>query len=205
MNTLTLRFDTLQQLKSELSKLPDSAVITDRDGDAVLRSSLHYMLGRYAPYTVTYEAPATPAPLDPSKVRVEITDWEDFRAGDVVVQTPEADGVEGAAFLVERDQPAPEPEPEWALDTLADITVGGNQVRAMRQAFPDSDAGWVTIPGSAWWWDKDVTDVRPLVVIDPATARHEVTVAVHKAHTGNVELTSKIVGAVFLALGIEAP
>lgn len=124
------------------------------------------------------------APLDPSKVKAGDTVTlqgdralveGEVQAVDKHMRTDLVIKVHHSWFRIEGDDAwtltahQPAPKPEWALGTLADITAGGNQVRAIRQAFPDSDAGWVTIPGSAWWWDKDVTDVRPLVVIDPAT------------------------------------
>lgn len=56
MRTATHTFDTLQDLNDALPNLPVSAVITDRDGDTVPRSSLRHMVGTYAPYTVTPEA-----------------------------------------------------------------------------------------------------------------------------------------------------
>jgi hypothetical protein len=55
MRTATHTFDTLQDLNDALPSLPVSAVITDRDGDTIPRSSLRHMVGTYAPYTVAPE------------------------------------------------------------------------------------------------------------------------------------------------------
>jgi hypothetical protein len=64
-------------------------------------------------------------------------------------------------------QPAPEPEPVWKPGTVADIEVdGGHTYRAIRNDGDQWDAE------NAWTYgDSEVTDVRPLVVVDPEVAR----------------------------------
>lgn len=144
---------------------------------------------------------------DPSKVTVEITDWEDFRPGDVVVQKPTSDAVEGAAFLVERHQPVPEPEPEWKPGTVALATTpSGADEQVMRTtAYGPLGPVWLDTHSNRLH-ASEVTDVRPLVVIDPAAVdwsdlQGQVSVLV----TGSFPFkrAAKILAMVRRELGIE--
>lgn len=72
-------------------------------------------------------------------------------------------------------EPEPEPEPEWDSDADYVATVRGIPgLRVTWSPVDDSDrAPWRTRKGvgdGKWSWHEDryVTDVRPLVVIDPA-------------------------------------
>jgi len=135
--------------------------------------------------------PATPTPLDPSKVK----------AGDTVTLERESEGlskVEGTVQSLHRSaarlahglmirnidqyvfwtdewtltahQPAPEPEPEWPMGTVAEATVAdhpGHRVMRIGQD-PDAPTGlvWADALGHRLG-ESIVTDVHPLVVIDP--------------------------------------
>lgn len=62
-------------------------------------------------------------------------------------------------------QPAPEPEPEWKPGTVAEIEVdGGDLYRAIKG---DVNGHWHTVTGDTYG-TGEVTDVRQLVVLDPA-------------------------------------
>lgn len=61
-------------------------------------------------------------------------------------------------------QPAPEPEPEWEPGTVANITVDFDTHRAIRA----KNGVWRS-DGNESFTDFRVDEVRPLVVIDPAT------------------------------------
>lgn len=123
--------------------------------------------------------------LDPSKVkagdtvtvRIEEeyahTEHPAYTITDTVAYTPSYSGtVMVGPFVLDQENitllahtPAPEPEPEWKPGTVADIEVGGGmQYRAIRT----DDNLWST--ESHWSYeDIEVTDVRVLVVIDPAS------------------------------------
>ncbi|MDR7385247.1 hypothetical protein [Promicromonospora iranensis] len=178
-----------------------------------------------------YEPPAkpdaTPAPLDPSKVKagdtvtVEVIrlhgpryslSGEVYRVdtsgplwvGPVCITAPDEDIVR---VRLTDHQPAPEPEPEWALDTLADITNGSTSVRAIRVETPDGNV-WQTIPHSSWWSDANVTDVRPLVVIDPADEKFDQDSLAEVARTAyssahDVVEWETVANAIRAHLGIE--
>jgi len=62
-------------------------------------------------------------------------------------------------------RPAPEPEPDWKPGTVAVVEVNGtNTYRAIRNDEGQWDAE------SCWTYsDDEVSDVRPLVVIDPTS------------------------------------
>lgn len=70
------------------------------------------------------------------------------------------------------DQPAPEPEPYYAPDTVARATLYGKHenVQVVRMDTP-SDLPWRTAflyNGTRFHADSDATDVRVQAVIDPA-------------------------------------
>lgn len=164
------------------------------------------------------------APLDPSKVK----------AGDTVTIVGDAAKVEGEvhavfmedalvfeigyshfkvtgadAWTLTAHQPAPEPEPEWKPGTVADISVRGRTVRAIRG---DKAIWWTGTGGFAD--DDEAHDVRPLVVIDPAAVDVDelgkVWIAALKAGTSLPVQTFSPLGkqalrAVLSHLGIEAP
>lgn len=105
-------------------------------------------------------------------------------------------------------QPAPEPEPEWKPGMLADITINGNTFRAVRVQPDDGSPGvWSGVPGGAWWDQDAVTDVRPLVVIDPASdyVQGLIRLAHDKAASPEGERDRALVRDVLKGLGIEAP
>lgn len=135
-------------------------------------------------------APGKVTPLDPSKVTVEITDWEDFRPGDVVVQNPEADGVEGAAFLVEREEPAPEPEKDLLAETIW---------KASR-----ADEGTISATGA----NHVAAAIRNLfVVIDPATVDESELASIiagEYGHEDDVARALDTVRVILAELGVEA-
>jgi hypothetical protein len=120
-----------------------------------------------------------PAPLDPAAVKpgatVTVENGTTTVTGKVGTQgasgVPTALFMHGVGTLYFRDgwtliahQPAPEPEPEWKPGTVADIEADGdNTYRAIR-----TEAGWWEAENNWTYADAEVTDVRPLVVIDPA-------------------------------------
>src|SRR5690606_11211022 len=120
---------------------------------------------------VAAEVFTAPAPLDPSGRHELAADFFHAKTGTAasyftVDLSPEGRAPYYAAadaFLAAHLTPEPEPEPEWAPGTVADIEVGGDmQYRAIRT----DDLLWST--ESHWSYeDAEVTDVRPLVVLDP--------------------------------------
>lgn len=72
-------------------------------------------------------------------------------------------------------QPAPEPEPEWKPGTFAEATVHGYPgIRVWRVEGGEPRLGWTTnvpVDDATWHSDSDVTDVRPLFVLDPAATK----------------------------------
>lgn len=81
-----------------------------------------------------------------------------------------------------------EPEPEWKPGTLAEATVHGYPgIRVWRVEGGEPLNGWTThvpVDDATWHADSDVTDVRPLVVLDPAATKcpdcgHGLFVALH--------------------------
>lgn len=149
----------------------------------------------------------TPAPLDPSqKARVQIADWDDFQEFDVVVQMP---SLEGGPFVVERHQPAPEPEPEWKPGT-----VYGADGQSERYWFSDDGSSDGAV------FRNDVGDeyapselahleLKSLVVIDPAEVdRDRLRVAMFSAYDrDSVPLSVRedsAIDAGLRFLGIEA-
>lgn len=87
-------------------------------------------------------------------------------------------GLASSHFEILAIEPAPEPEPEWdpAADYIATVR-GVPGVRVTWSPVDDDDRSpWRSrqaITDGKWSWhpDSEVTDVRPLVVIDPAAAR----------------------------------
>lgn len=92
------------------------------------------------------------------------------------------------AWALTAHQPAPEPEPKWEPGTVAEATVRGARgirvIRATNTGGSDPhemDPTWISADlvdrgqkvngydGTYLHHDDDVTDARPLVVIDPAT------------------------------------
>lgn len=178
---------------------------------------------------------ATPAPLDPSKVKAG--DTVTLESGtalvrDVVIEAksrgvgqfvfytaenpdPLIPGtyylVNSGAWTLTDHQPAPEPEPEWKPGTLALITIRGQDgeapehERAVRRPLMGAPRlAWHAVDTGGFWYDENVTDVRPLVVIDPAGV--EPALRESAAFTSRVwqgEL-SNIIIALREALGIEA-
>jgi hypothetical protein len=70
-------------------------------------------------------------------------------------------------------QPAPEPEPEWTDGTVAEVTYNNaDETEQFKTRALRGDGSWVPFADvSDLIMDDEVTDVRPLVVIDPAAAR----------------------------------
>lgn len=141
-------------------------------------------LGAFSGWKASRFEHATPAPLDPSKVRVQKqVRWAtDLKRSDVIVSVEAHNAV-----TVEREEPAPEPEPEWEPGTVAVATVrGAKDIRVIRATNAggsdphEMDPTWISADlvdrgqkvngydGTYLHHDDDVTDVRPLVVIDPA-------------------------------------
>jgi hypothetical protein len=147
---------------------------------------------------------ATPAPLDPSKVKagdtvtVHVAASPPFDVTGTVWAAAEMLGLSvgpmdlnASNVTLLAHQPAPEPEVEWKPGTVAKITTTrtGNMLAIRRETGVTPPVVWQCIPDGSWWEDGDVTDVRPLVVIDPAAARkaledngwgeHEMTEILH--------------------------
>jgi len=97
-------------------------------------------------------------------------------AGPTVRQNYLSDATSILTLLRGETHPALEPEPEWKPDQVAVATVRGvEDVRVMRtNGIRGGDHIWLTaahIAGYRWHLDDHVTDVRPLVVVDPERAR----------------------------------
>jgi hypothetical protein len=84
-------------------------------------------------------------------------------------------------FTLTDHQPAPEPEPEWsrAADYVATVR-GIPGVRVTWSPVDDGDSNpWrtrepITDEKHSWHPESEVTDVHPLVVIDPATVSKDI-------------------------------
>lgn len=144
---------------------------------------------------------AAPAPLDPSqKARVEIADWDDFQEFDVVVQMP---SLEGGPFVVERHQPAPEPEPEWKPGT-----VYGADGQSERYWFSDdgssdgavflNDVGDEYAPS-----ELAHLDLKSLVLIDPAKVGVHALADLYEDKQSASNSRTVAMRAVLAALGLE--
>lgn len=116
--------------------------------------------------------------------------------------------------------PAPEPEPEWEPGTVAEATVRGvPRVRILRMDKPDRHPQWLSVThrdalGATLHHARQVTDVRPLVVIDPAGVDVvEVAKAMHQVDYPGLDFALNLDQSVYVAkaraalahLGIEVP
>lgn len=181
--------------------LPDPNVLPYRAPQSLIREKA----------TLVTDVDATPAPLDPSKVRAGDTvtllvDPPDTHPAFTVAGETHSlggptvylggwrvDDLPDYVTLTDH-QPAPEPEPEWLEGAVAEVTPTRRPDLATR-AVRGSDDMWHNTYGGMW--DDDEVSVRPLVVIDPAAARkaledngwgeHEMTEILH--HLG-IEATS---------------
>jgi hypothetical protein len=103
-------------------------------------------------------------------------------------------------------QPAPEPEVEWKPGTVGTATVRGvDDVRVLRSHRTGSVASefWLSdseVDGYLQHQDPHVTDVRPLVVIDPAAVDVDALFFVYSRHDGDARSSLR---AVLAELGIE--
>jgi len=173
--------------------------------------------------------PAEAAPLDPSKVKAgdtvtvthgwakvedtvtEVADWTP-NGGTVALTLAHRPGDPFYlnAWVLADHQPAPEPEPEWELEQVAEISFRGchaaplTTLRAIR-----TDAGWRTVNGD--WADVNVESARPLVVVDPeAVDVVELAKAAWDRWDGQPADTSSnahfrdVVRAVLAKVGLEA-
>lgn len=140
---------------------------------------------------------ATPAPLDPFRVKVgdtvtlergrasvtdEVAAWHRRPHGHfsvTLVNDPAGPpyrvvgGITGTSWTLTAHQPAPEPEPEFQHRALYTATVRGVSDVKVQYADPDDPMPWLSLEPTGpdkfrWHEPKHVTDVRPLVVIDPA-------------------------------------
>jgi hypothetical protein len=138
-----------------------------------------------------------PAPLDPSKVKagdtVTVENGTTTVTGKVGTQgasgVPTALFMHGVGTLYFRDgwtliahQPAPEPEPEWTDGTVAEVTYNNaDETEQFKTRALRGDGSWVPFADvSDLIMDDEVTDVRPLVVIDPAEVDVDAIIRVAK-------------------------
>jgi hypothetical protein len=79
-------------------------------------------------------------------------------------------------------QPAPEPEPEWTDGTVAEVTYNNaDETEQFKTRALRGDGSWVPFADvSDLIMDDEVTDVRPLVVIDPAEVDVDAIIRVAK-------------------------
>lgn len=137
------------------------------------------------------EHSATPAPLDPSKVKAGDTVTLDHpdgthlpnrTVGSVYAITigrrqEYLNDLYAEGYTLTDHQPAPEPEPAYDVGTVGTATVRGVEgVRVMRSHRTGSVASefWLSdgeVGGYLQHQDDYVTDVRPLVLIDEQRAR----------------------------------
>lgn len=142
-----------------------------------------------------------PDPLDPSKVRpgdrvtleifqlpygrytVSADAFYDEASGTVCAAGHPVDPDGTYVLALTAHQPGP--EPEWPPATLAEATVHGYRgIRVWRVEGGEPSSGWTThvpVEDATWHSDSDVTDVRPLVVIDPTLAPVEKVVEATRA------------------------
>lgn len=162
--------------------------------------------------------PATPAPLDPRKVKAgdtvtlvgtkakiegEVEDVQKDTDALVIIQIDNLRfRVTGDdAWLLTAHQPAPEPEPEWKPGTVADVTPHRRPDLASRAVRGEDDMWHNTYGGM---WDDDEVSVKPLVVIDPAAVRTKIAEGVRAKLGGPLEAWVDVADDVLTALGIEA-
>jgi hypothetical protein len=163
-----------------------------------------------------------PAPLDPSKVKagdtvtVEVIPLHGPRyslggevyrvdtsgplwVGPVCITRPDEDIVR---VRLTDHQPAPEPEPEWTDGTVAEVTYNNaDETEQFKTRALRGDGSWVPFADvSDLIMDDEVTDVRPLVVIDPADV--DADMLVDTAHN-NAMTKREIVEHVLGSLGLS--
>jgi hypothetical protein len=130
-----------------------------------------------------------PAPLDPSKVKAGdtvtlekgtakhvdlVADVDRYQDGDYRFKSTTSPThvyrVGDGAWTLTAHQPAPEPEPEWTDGTVAEVTYNNaDETEQFKTRALRGDGSWVPFADVSDLIDDDeVTDVRPLVVIDPA-------------------------------------
>jgi len=167
---------------------------------------------------------ATPAPLDPSKVRkvdtVTLENGETSVRGPVVNIEHRQEIVVGfaiknigwryvapnvvvqqeeGAWLLTAHQPAPEPEPEWKPGTVALISTG-SEPDVMASRLYDGAAPWRSLSGYAHWTDEQINSVRPLVVIDPAEVDVvEIAKAMHQVDYPGLDFALNLGQSVYVA------
>lgn len=192
MKTATHTFDTLQDLNDALPSLPVSAVITDRDGDAVPRSSLRHMVGTYAPYTVTPEPTAAPPHADDTQLATALLPLAD---------APDIENVPAAESM------------HTLMGAVAEIQHGVRQVlEAMSPEMVIERAraslpAWVEVMAEAEAMaapslptqDGD-DDGREAASLDPSTVKAGDTVTVHVAAAPPFDVHGKV-----WEPGMEAP
>lgn len=141
---------------------------------------------------VAAEVFTAPAPLDPSKVKPGdtvtlekgtakhvdlVADVDRYQDGDYRFKSTTSPThvyrVGDGAWTLTAHQPAPEPEPEWTDGTVAEVTYNNaDETEQFKTRALRGDGSWVPFADvSDLIMDDEVTDVRPLVVIDPAAAR----------------------------------
>lgn len=158
---------------------------TNRYGGHIVVGAQLFQQGR------TLLTDATPAPLDPSKVKagdtvtlhVEYDDASNGKpydiAGEVTLDSYGSrwigpvmlEGEQGYEFTLTDHRPAPEPEPEWEDGQIGDALVHGASVRGFISN--DGESFVFSAPGGGYHEAGygSFEDFVPLVVIDPATAR----------------------------------
>lgn len=104
-----------------------------------------------------------------------------------VYMDPFGDVLMVGAFRLEEEnvtltdhQPAPEPEPEWEHHGIYKATVRGESEVTVMYEDPKDHQPWKSLTGIGdagylWHAVDQVTDVRPLVVIDPTRAKDALT------------------------------
>jgi hypothetical protein len=130
-----------------------------------------------------------PAPLDPAAVKAGdtvtlekgtakhvdlVADVDRYQDGDYrftsTTSPTHVYRVGDGAWTLTDHQPAPEPEPEWTDGTVAEVTYNNaDETEQFKTRALRGDGSWVPFADvSDLIMDDEVTDVRPLVVIDPA-------------------------------------
>lgn len=175
----------------------------------------------------------TPAPLDPSKVKAgdtvtlsrgtssviaKVTHVQDFihleHLGRFRVKGLSSARTGGyAEYTLIAHTPAPEPEPEYEVGHVYEATVANvGRVQVVR-VDPDMDADgpplypfpWFAPSKNDHYAEHAVSDVRPLVVIDPATVDRTQVAQVIRGEGELGTLDYMAAEAVLEHLGIEVP
>lgn len=171
-------------------------------------------------------ADATPAPLDPSKVKAGDTvavhvscegcpDYdvtgEVYHYAQTLAVGP-GDRLDDPRVTLTAHQPAPEPEPEWKPGEVALVRFPGGEgdrpnLPASYAQIDGPDGEWRALNGECADYATDVEVVRPLVVIDPAAVdwpalQGKISQRIPGERPFAVALG--IIGIVAEALGIEA-